>query len=212
MSDFFDFPEPEPGAERERPRLQPPWMSAPRGSLPGVVAVELLLARNERAAVAVTKLGAYPVGFEFDLLVLTGDEDADELDPMLHGPMHRPGRRRDDAQRDMLRFGVELADGTRATNTIGREHWQWDEPPATPVLRTGGGYSGGGEWSQRMWVWPLPPPGPLAFVCEWPAAGIGLTRHEIDAQLVIDAAARSRQIFDGPGGCGGNALVITSLD
>ncbi|MDE3130659.1 MAG: hypothetical protein KGL16_05850, partial [Acidobacteriota bacterium] len=144
MSDFFEFPKPEPEAARERPRAQPPWMSAPAGMLPGVVACELLLARNARAAVAVTKLGAYPVGFEFDLVVLAADGDDDELDPMLHGPIHRPGRRREDAQRDMLRFGVEFADGAKATNTIGREHRQWDERPSGAVLRTGGGHSSGG--------------------------------------------------------------------
>lgn len=186
-------------------------MSAPGGSLPGVVAVELLVARNERAAVAVTKLGAYPVGFEFDLLVLVREEDYEELDPMLHGPIHRPGRRRGEAAREMLRFGVEFADGARVTNTIGREHWQWDEPPAAPVLRTGGGHSGGGEWNARMWVWPLPPPGPLAFVCEWPAAGIELARVEIDAQLVIDAAGRAQEIFALPGSSGGNSVSIRSL-
>jgi hypothetical protein len=35
----------------------------------------------------------------------------------------------------------------------------------------------------------------LAFVCEWPAAGIPLTRHEIDAQLVLDAVSRAQQLF-----------------
>jgi hypothetical protein len=35
----------------------------------------------------------------------------------------------------------------------------------------------------------------LALVCEWPAAGIPLTRHEIDARLILDAAARAEVIF-----------------
>jgi hypothetical protein len=46
-----------------------------------------------------------------------------------------------------------------------------------------------------MWVWPLPPAGRLALVCEWPAAGILLTRHEIDAQLILDAASRAQRLF-----------------
>ena len=55
-------------------------------------------------------------------------------------------------------------------------------------------------------MWPLPPAGHLAFVCEWPAAEIPLTRQEIDAQLVLDAASHAQalfteeQIFDTPGG------------
>jgi len=32
-------------------------------------------------------------------------------------------------------------------------------------------------------------------VCEWPAASIPLTRHEIEAQVVLDAAARAQEIF-----------------
>jgi hypothetical protein len=39
------------------------------------------------------------------------------------------------------------------------------------------------------WVWPLPPEGPLAFVCEWPIADIPETRTEIDSALLRDAAA-----------------------
>jgi hypothetical protein len=62
-------------------------------------------------------------------------------------------------------------------------------------MHPGGGGGGGASWHQTNWVWPLPPPGPLAFVCEWPAAGIALTRTEIDAQLVLEAAERAQVIF-----------------
>jgi hypothetical protein len=60
-----------------------------------------------------------------------------------------------------------------------------------PVV--GGG--GGGRFHQGYWVSPLPPPGPIALVCEWPAAGISLARYELDAQLLVDAAERARAIF-----------------
>jgi hypothetical protein len=32
-------------------------------------------------------------------------------------------------------------------------------------------------------------------VCEWPAAGIPLSRAQIDGQSIIDAAARAQTIF-----------------
>jgi hypothetical protein len=49
-----------------------------------------------------------------------------------------------------------------------------------------------------MFRWPLPPP--LALVCEWPAAGIPLTRQDIDAGKVREAAQRAQVIFeDHPG-------------
>ena len=46
-----------------------------------------------------------------------------------------------------------------------------------------------------MWVYGLPPPGPLAFVVEWPARGIPETRVEFDAGLVLAAAARAVRIW-----------------
>jgi hypothetical protein len=40
-------------------------------------------------------------------------------------------------------------------------------------------------------VWPLPPAGPLAFVCEWPGRGIAESRMEPDARLILEAAGRA---------------------
>jgi hypothetical protein len=45
------------------------------------------------------------------------------------------------------------------------------------------------------WVWGLPPPGPLAFVCEWPARGIPETRAKMDAGLVLEAADRAMPVW-----------------
>ena len=39
------------------------------------------------------------------------------------------------------------------------------------------------------------PPGPLAFVCEWPARGIALSRAEVDANLVPDAAKHAETLW-----------------
>jgi hypothetical protein len=197
LSEFFE-PQPPPPPEPE-PELppQPPWIAAPRGTLPGVVALELLLARTEMVAVCVSRLAAYPTGFEFELRTMAAPgHEALEFDPMLFGP-HRDGPRRRGSEaglpEEMLRFGVQFADGAKATNTGGFHHG--DDPPPGPVMHGGGGGGGGGEWRQSEWVWPLPPPGRLAFVCEWPAAGIALTRSEIDAQIVLDAAGRAQVIF-----------------
>jgi hypothetical protein len=174
-------------------------MGAPRGVLPGTAPIELVLARNARAAVAVTKFGACPEGFDFDLVVLAADRE-EELDPMVMGYMRRPGRR-GGTQEEMLRFGMQFADGSKVTNLSGPRFGApgGGERPPGPVLQGNGGGGGGGEWHHRYWVWPLPPPGPLAFVCEWPAAGIELTRVEIDAQPLIDAAGRAQEFFERDG-------------
>ena len=121
MSDFFQ-PPPPPPEERIRHR-QPVWAGPPHGMLPGVVPLELVLARSEVAAVYVSRLSAYPTGVEFDLVTIAAPgEDDEAFDPMLFGP-HRHHMRRHAAgpeiPDEMLRFGVEFADGRRATNTGG---------------------------------------------------------------------------------------------
>jgi hypothetical protein len=209
MSDFFDRPPPSPPPPRYR---QPPWVGPPRGTLPGVVATELLLAQTEKVAVYIGRMAAYPSGFEFDVVTIAApqEEEADLLDPMLFGPhRHRAAGRGSDAASEMLRIGVQFADGRKATN-LGGFH-QGSGPPRGPVLRGGGGGGGGGRWNQSMWVWPLPPPGPLAFVCEWPAANIPVTRHELDARAILDAAARARVVFpdEGPDRPGGGWTAST---
>jgi hypothetical protein len=217
LTEFFEPPAPRPEPPRPaRPEL-PPWLGAPTDTLPGVVALELVLARTARVAVCVSRLEAYPTGFELDLVTMARD-DSEELDPMLfQGSRGRGARRGGEEMPDaMLRFGVEFADGAKATNTADQPLGDMSggythtfaavggdearrEPPG-PVMSMGGGGGGGGRWRQSMWIWPLPPRGRLTFVCQWPEAGIELTRAEIDAQLLLDAASRSQVIFAGDPG------------
>ena len=67
-----------------------------------------------------------------------------------------------------------------------RPAW-WQRP------RGGGGTSHCEQ--SRWWAWPLPPSGPLEFICHWPALGTGETRVGIDAQLILDAARRSIRLW-----------------
>ena len=56
----------------------------------------------------------------------------------------------------------------------------------------------------------MPPPGPLAFVVEWPAEKIELTRHELDAALFRDAAANSEVLWpdaDSAPRLGGDSVI-----
>jgi hypothetical protein len=193
LSEFF---EPPPPVQTECEVYQPPpWAGPPRGTLPGVVALALVLAQTDRVAICLTRLAAYPTGFEFETLTMSapGLPEGESIDPMLFGP-HRRGRAgQPELPAEMLRLGVQFADGAKATNTSGFYHDA--DPPAGPIMNSGGGGGGGGSWRQTEWVWPLPPPGPLTFVCEWPAAGIPLTRHELDAQTILEAASRAEVLF-----------------
>ncbi|MFZ0387547.1 MAG: hypothetical protein WAL22_17930 [Solirubrobacteraceae bacterium] len=201
MSAFFEPPPPWPWPERAEPGSPPPWTGRPQGPPLGAAVSELLLARSQRAAVYVDYLDAYPDGFELEIRAstsvayhaLTRDGDAPGPDPFgSHWPT--AGERRDVLPAELLRIGVQFADGRTATNISGH-----DRPVGGPTMRPlrGGGHGGGGasRFHQAYWISPLPPPGPVELVCEWPAVEIPVARQEIDAQLILDAAESSRAMF-----------------
>jgi hypothetical protein len=200
VSDFFQ-PRPSVPIEQAEGGDAPPWTGRPQGSPPGEVLNDLVLSRSERATLSIAYLDAYPEGFELKINASTtvayddfrreGDEPGPDVFGR-HGPM--VGEQRDSLPSQLLRVGVQFADGRTATNIGGH-----DRPVEGPVMwpLRGGGRGSGGESSfhQGYWISPLPPSGPVTVVCEWPALGIPLVRHEIDAQLILDAAERARAIF-----------------
>lgn len=211
MNDFFELP-PKPAVPEPQRYRAPPWFSAPSGTLPGLVPFERILAQTDKVAICVTRIAAYPTGFEFDVLTMSAADQ--DIDPMMFHHHHLRRGASDEIPPEMLRFGVQFADGTKATNTGGFHHDR--QPPDGPVMHSGGGGGGGGSYRQTHWVWPLPPPGPVVLVCEWPAMNIPLTRSELDAQTILDAAARAQVIFsdehlpDFPDYDGGPGPVATS--
>jgi hypothetical protein len=86
---------------------------------------------------------------------------------------------------------VEFADGRKVTNLDPAP--SDPEVPAfeQPMLSSGPGTGGGVDgWSFDMdyRLRPLPPSGPLAFACVWPARGIPSARAEVDGAAVLRAA------------------------
>lgn len=182
MAFFDELPAPEP----EPPRRRQPW-DPPETEFPGVVpGSTLLLGRSEQAAVAITGILAYSGGFEIFLtgrIRRAGEGGAGQPPSARVRPFDPPGRN--------LHFGMQLPGGTKV---IGQRRGH-DAEPAGPILRSF--MVGGGPHTElaRWWAWPLPPAGPLDFVCEWPVFGIAETRATIDAQLILDAADRSIQLW-----------------
>jgi hypothetical protein len=199
MNQFFEADPPRP---RER-LVQPTWSGPMRGTVPGVAVIEAIIAQNDAVGISVASVSVYPNGLEFEVVVLAEDEWT-KLEPFFVRQDDEDGT----IPPSLLRLGVEYADGRKAMNT--RDRWAgWvDEEdghpaPGHPIFLTGrGGGGGGGHWTYRFWLWPIPPPGPLQLVCEWPDAGIPLTRHEIDGQSIVDAAARAQEIFPSIDACG----------
>jgi hypothetical protein len=142
--------------------------------------------RSDQAAVAIVGIVAYARGFEFFLArrIRPGTPGLDQ-DPT---PEMRRRRLREP---EGFPISVQFSDGRTAIGGRARG----DSEPVGPILQPRGG--GGTSLSQlfRWWVWPLPPAGPVEFICKWPVYGISETRTGIDAQLILDAARRSVQLW-----------------
>ncbi len=193
---FFEPPAPPPGPVSRAMVVSPsPWLGPPLNALPGVAPVELVIARTDETVVALAGIQAYPAGFGFTLCLRLRNVSAREEQqfPCLLGRVPFKG---DPLLDELLRFGVQFADGRKVTN-LDRPSYDPEHEPDHPVLTQHGGGGGGSAWDLEHWVWPLPPPGPIAFVCEWPARGITESRAEIEAASILEAAGRAVTFWPG---------------
>jgi hypothetical protein len=148
--------------------------------IPGMVPVALLVARTDTHAVLIDNLLVYPTGFDFDLAVRRHPRHPRQH----HNRAHLWG--------DELRLEVRFADGRAADNDPRRwPHPSRDQPPDPPLLYQSTSSPDGGH----VWLWGLPPPGPLTFACAWPAQQIPPSAVVLDARLVLEAAVRATTLW-----------------
>jgi hypothetical protein len=193
MSFFDDVREPpEPAPELDRPA----WTGPPSNELGVSVPLRVLLARTDIVAIALDSVVAYSAGVEFRLagrIRARTDQSEDHIGQRLFG-RPRVGPRQ-------LLVGVQFADGRRTSSA---NPFFGDETPDGPVLMHQGGRSSHRAFDFGLWLWPLPPPGPLVFVCRWQEQGIEETRFEVDAGAILAAASGSEPLWpeddDGPHG------------
>jgi hypothetical protein len=91
-------------------------------------------------------------------------------------------------------FGVGFADGRKAM--LGRLFPpNLEEDPDGPVLMPRGGGAGGEEWRMGMWLWPLPPSGPLTVVTSWAERDQNERAVTIDAAELVEASEHAEQLW-----------------
>jgi hypothetical protein len=177
-------------------------LEEPRAAyLGGVVPIEAVLAQSETGAIAVRGIVAYPDGFELQVVLWAR--------PPSHGA--RRQRRgmwgaiavdrsdldgRDPLPPDFVRFGIQFPDGTSVTN-LDPPPWELSPDADQPShgMESHGGSGSDRYFEQGWWVWPVPGPGALSLICEWPSHDIGETRYEIEADLIRQAAERARPVW-----------------
>ena len=170
----------------------PAWLGPPHNVLPGIAPVQLIIARTDETVVALAGIQAYPAGFGYTLCLRLRNVSAREEQPFPY--LDSAPFEGDPLPDEFFRFGVQLADGRKATN-LDEPSYDPEHEPDRPVLLQQGG--GGDRWDMERWVWPLPPPGPFALVCAWPARGIAESRVEIDAGSILEAAGRAVTLWSG---------------
>jgi len=195
--DFFRVP-PRPERPLNLPKM-PSWIHTPSDEIGVLVPHAAIIARSKQALVALAGFRVYSNGSEIHVMLRTLS------DLVLDDPtgVRELMRRRIDPTHDSLpdtifRFGVEFSDGRRATSldrNLGGPDWQTSPPPSIHLGMSGGG-GGGAAFDWRWWLWPLPPPGVLVLACEYPQAEIALTRYEVGAAPILEAASQSIKLWE----------------
>jgi hypothetical protein len=154
---FFELPAWEPPSGYRIPA----WLRPPETMVPGIVPLELLLARTDTDAVLVTGLRAYPTGLEFTLTVRPR--------PDLPGPgRHEPGGPHRSVRFRDLQLALRFADGRTPSNDPRRWPRTFEtEQPDPPFLYFHGAGGCEGRWGSGHWLWGLPRRG------RWPSCAGG---------------------------------------
>jgi hypothetical protein len=168
---------PAPRLTRSVPR---PW-DPPETEFPALVPVNTLpfgRPAQTTTAIAITGVWAYSNGFEFFVTrLIRPDAPGFDEDPVPVAP------RGTLAERQSFQISLQLAGGRKVVSggPGGGE-------PTGPILQSRGGGGSSHRVVLRWWAWPLPPSGPLEFICQ---LGTGETRVSLDAQLILDASQHS---------------------
>jgi hypothetical protein len=193
MSFFEPLPPPLPEPER---RWGPPaWDRPSEGTLPVVVPVNEIVHRGERVVAELDHLRVYPNGFTINLFILTNPHLGEE-GPASRILMTGLGH----VEHGWPRIGVRFADG----RTAGRDatfpgHFDVAKDdrgmPTEPIIAMAGGGGGSHGWQFSVWVFPLPPAGPLEVYVALPAADAVESKVVLDGGLVRSAAERASVIW-----------------
>lgn len=157
-----------------------------------------MLAHTDKLAVFVAELLVYSTGLTFALQLAQHSSFADQrlVDAWLQPP-HLVGK-------DRPFFGVDYADDRYTVH----DSWAADDPAVAtlaevarrrgdrwPVLRPTGGRGRIGRYEVDFYLSPLPPPKELRFVLAWPSQDLAESSAVVDADEILQAADRVRQLW-----------------
>lgn len=195
VSWFDDAPAPPPAWTAENwvtyltdlAAHSPPWMGPPDNWNAVKVPWRLVLADDEKASVDLSRFAVYPTGVKFEVILRWDPEHLD-----IHTkPGERPRILVEGNDPASPRLGIGFADGRKAV--LGPAPISWREGHRPVLHPSGGGRGGVGTQTGGLWLWPLPPDGPLTFVLSWDVLDLDERIVTVDATELVDASRLSRQ-------------------
>ncbi|CAM5322737.1 hypothetical protein [Leifsonia shinshuensis] len=191
---FFpaDPPEDEPEGSDHVPA---PWWKPSDEELPAALPIGETIALTDRVAMILTTARVYSNGVE---LVVerrirrgnTSRRDWQELQSRMHDHFGRFDPER-------LRYGAVLGDGQKLILDL--PSGLYGVAPERHSLTHTRGNGGGSEdfytFEDGMWLWPLPPEGPLEVVAQWPAFGVPESHVVLDSAPLLALASQARPLW-----------------
>lgn len=195
---FFPADPPDNGENPfDRRTERTPSFEPPRDELPTLLAISEVIGRGDDVVIALVGARVFSDGVELlvDRSLRRGAKDARQwqraqMDFSGHGgPLLR--------EPDRLRWGLVLGNGERLLLEEG--FGGPGEGDGHTVRMSGSGGGGGGDsFTMRdgLWLWPLPPEGPLELVLQWPAFGVEESRVILDGGQIASLAASVRPLWE----------------
>ena len=195
---FFPADPPEDDGVFVEPEPKP-WQQPSQVELPQLFPIGKALAVTPSVAIIVAGARVYSDGVEFRIerRIRRGDLADNDWEAVQLRLQRSYYARGDSAGR--LRFGVALGDGQHLVLDRGGLRLG-DEQPAGHTLNATDSHGGGSPSFQRfcdgLWLWPLPPEGPIEIVAQWPSLGIDESRVAIDSAELRELAGRVRRVWE----------------
>jgi hypothetical protein len=197
MASFFP-PDPygDDGQGFSTPPMDP-WWRPPEDELPVLVPLAERIAVTPQVALVLTSARVFREGVEFRVDRRHRRGDLSERDWQLaQWDFHGPWARRETGR---LRYGVALGDGSKALLDEPGPGFGLERPTGYSLRQSDSSGSGSEAFyltNDGLWLWPLPPEGPLELVAEWPAQGIPETRVVLDGGALRAVAAGVTRVWD----------------
>ncbi|MFJ3393230.1 hypothetical protein [Leifsonia aquatica] len=179
------------------PEQNPRWKPSDL-ELPRLFPISEALAVTDTVAIVVMGARVYSDGVEIliERRIRRGGRSEQEWQLAqwsAHGLHGRPSAGR-------LRYGVALSDGQQVlldtfAGFAGDDPQERSRHTLFPTNGSGGGTGHYYRYEDDMWLWPLPPTGPLQIVAQWPDEGVPEARVELDSAPLLDLAESVRPLW-----------------